>query len=64
MQLNRSILIVEDEEVIRSSLAEFLTSEGYETMQASTVAKALELARDRDFNVAICDVTASGRGWN
>ncbi|KAA0140175.1 MAG: transcriptional regulator [Gimesia sp.] len=56
VQLNRSILIVEDEEVIRSSLAEFLTSEGYETMQASTVAKALELARDRDFNVAICDV--------
>lgn len=56
MQLNRSVLIVEDEEVIRSSLAEYLTSEGYRTMQASTVAKALELARDQDFNVAICDV--------
>ncbi|WP_298864824.1 sigma-54 dependent transcriptional regulator [uncultured Gimesia sp.] len=56
MQLNRSVLIVEDEEVIRTSLAEYLNSEGYETMQASTVAKALELARSRDFNVAICDV--------
>lgn len=56
MQLNRSVLIVEDEEVIRTSLAEFLNSEGYETMQASTVAKALELARSRDFNIAICDV--------
>ncbi|MCH9655147.1 MAG: sigma-54 dependent transcriptional regulator [Planctomycetes bacterium] len=56
MQLNRSVLIVEDEEVIRTSLAEYLNSEGYETMQASTVAKALELARSRDFNVAVCDV--------
>jgi len=56
VQLNRSVLIVEDEEVIRTSLAEFLNSEGYETMQASTVAKALELARSRDFNIAICDV--------
>lgn len=56
MQLNRSVLIVEDEELIRSSLAEYLNSEGYNTMQASTVAKALELARNQDFNVAICDV--------
>jgi len=56
VQLNRSVLIVEDEEVIRTSLAEYLNSEGYETMQASTVAKALELARSRDFNVAVCDV--------
>jgi DNA-binding NtrC family response regulator len=52
----RSILIVEDEEIIRSSLAQFLGEEGYETVAAGTVAAAVEISRQRDFHVAICDV--------
>ncbi|RLS57211.1 MAG: sigma-54-dependent Fis family transcriptional regulator [Planctomycetota bacterium] len=52
----RYVLIVEDEPIIRSTLAEFLTGEGYEVTQAGTVTDALQAARNRDFHVAICDV--------
>ena len=52
----RRVLIVEDEMVIRTTLAEFLTSEGYEVAQAGTTAEALELAKGTDFHAAVCDV--------
>lgn len=52
----RSILIVEDEAIIRTSLREFLSEEGYQVAEAGTVAAALALARQRDFQVAVCDV--------
>jgi DNA-binding NtrC family response regulator len=53
---NRSVLVVEDEEIIRNALCEFLEDEGYETAQAGSVATALRLGKERDFQVAICDV--------
>jgi DNA-binding NtrC family response regulator len=53
---SRTVLIVEDEKVIRSSLAEFLTQEGYVCEQAGTVAEALEKARQSEYHVAVCDV--------
>ncbi len=56
MKLNRSVLIVEDEEIIRNSLCEFLEDEGYDTAQAGSVGAALQLVKDRDFQIAICDV--------
>jgi DNA-binding NtrC family response regulator len=52
----RSVLIVEDEKVIRSTLCEFLAGEGYQVSDAANVADALALARARDFHVAVCDV--------
>lgn len=52
----RRVLIVEDEKVIRTTLAEFLTSEGYTVSQAGTVAEAIELAKATDFHAAVCDV--------
>lgn len=54
--LRRSVLIVEDETIIRKTLAEFLTGEGFEVAQAGSMAEALQVARSRDFHVAICDV--------
>lgn len=56
MKTHRAVLVVEDEEIIRTSLCEFLEDEGYETAQAGSVAAALKIARDRDFPIAICDV--------
>ena len=56
MKERHSILIVEDEEIIRTTLREFLSSEGYEVAEAGTVAEALAVARERDFEVAVCDV--------
>jgi len=52
----RSVLIVEDEEIIRTTLHEFLESEGYDVASAGTIAQALQLVRARDFQIAICDV--------
>ncbi|MDX1969734.1 MAG: sigma-54 dependent transcriptional regulator [Planctomycetaceae bacterium] len=54
--MKRSILVVEDEEIIRTSLREFLTDEGYEVTAAPTIADAVKAIRERDFQVAICDV--------
>jgi len=50
------ILIVEDEEVIRTSLQEFLSSERYQTTTAGTVKEALQQVQQQDFDVAICDI--------
>jgi DNA-binding NtrC family response regulator len=52
----RSVLIVEDEPIIRTSLGEFLSDEGYDVVTAGNVAAALQHARQRDFQVAVCDV--------
>lgn len=52
----RSILICEDEEVIRRSLAELLQGEGYVVSPAASVTEAVTLAMSHDFDVAICDV--------
>jgi len=47
---------VEDEEIIRNSLSEFLTSEGYQVVTAATVEEGLARTREADFQVAICDI--------
>lgn len=52
----KSILIVEDEPIIRETMAEFLQGEGYEVRATGTVSEALNIARERDYDVAICDV--------
>jgi DNA-binding NtrC family response regulator len=52
----RSVLIVEDEQIIRTALAEFLSDEGYDVATAGSIAAALQHARQRDFQVAVCDV--------
>lgn len=56
MPHHRSVLICEDEDVIRRSLAELLASEGYVVSPASKVSEAQQLAMSNDFDVAICDV--------
>jgi DNA-binding NtrC family response regulator len=52
----RHVLIVEDEPIIRNTLREYLTGEGFLVSEAGTVADALAQVRQRDFVVAICDV--------
>ncbi len=56
MSDRRTILIVEDEDVIRETLQELLVGEGYEVFAAGRVSDAIKLARENDFDVAICDV--------
>lgn len=53
---NKSILIVEDEDIIRETLSEFLSGEGFEVATAANVTDALNMVRERDYDVGICDV--------
>jgi DNA-binding NtrC family response regulator len=50
------ILIVDDEPIIRDSLAEFLDQEGFAVTACGTAEKALEYAGATCFDVALCDV--------
>ncbi|MDA1015888.1 MAG: sigma-54 dependent transcriptional regulator [Planctomycetota bacterium] len=52
----RSVLVVEDEEIIRTSLQEFLLGEGYEVQVAASATEATQHVKQTDFSVAICDV--------
>ena len=53
---SRHILIVEDEEIIRNTLAEFLTSEGFQVTKTGSVEEGMARAREKDFHLAICDI--------
>lgn len=54
--LIRQILIVEDEPIIRNTLAEFLSSEGYQVTKAASVEEGMARAKEKDFHLAICDI--------
>lgn len=56
------VLVVDDEIIIRESLAEFLQNEGYHVLTASTAEEALQLIRDSadPVDVVLCDVQLPG----
>jgi CheY-like chemotaxis protein len=51
-----SILIVEDEAIVRKNLSYFLDSEGYETHEASNGLQAIELIKKHQFDLVITDL--------
>jgi DNA-binding NtrC family response regulator len=55
-----SVLIVDDEPLIRDTLAEFFAQEGFEVTGCGDGEKALALARERRFDIALCDVQLPG----
>jgi len=55
------VLIIDDEEGIRTSLGLILESEGYEVHTASSADDALLVARPESFDVVLCDVRMPGR---
>ena len=55
-----SILIVDDEPLIRDTLAEYLTGEGFQTTTCGSAEEALATAAERRFDVALCDVQLPG----
>ena len=52
----RAILIVDDDEIIRETLREFLESKGYALETAETAKEAMEKSRGRTFNLALLDI--------
>jgi DNA-binding NtrC family response regulator len=55
-----TILIVDDEPLIRDTLAEYLTQEGYPVAACANGEEAVALAGERRFAVALCDVQLPG----
>jgi two-component system response regulator PilR (NtrC family) len=57
---NGTILVVDDEEIMREILETLLTREGYEVRLASSGQEGLELARALPFDAAIVDIMMPG----
>src|SRR5262245_54264568 len=55
-----SVLIVDDELLIRDTLAEYLAQEGFAVAARGSGEEALQLAAERRFDVALCDVQLPG----
>ena len=51
-----SLLLLEDEPLLRRRIAAHLEKEGIEVTQASTIAEAREALRNVGFDFALCDV--------
>ena len=60
MRRNGSVLVVDDEEIMREILEALLTREGYHVRLASSAAEGLDLARSFPFDAAIVDVMMPG----
>jgi len=60
MRRNASILVIDDEEIMREILETLLTREGHEVRLASSGAEGLDLARALPFDAAIVDVMMPG----
>ncbi|MFN7980328.1 MAG: response regulator [Vicinamibacterales bacterium] len=55
-----TILVVDDEEIMREILQTLLTREGYEVKLAASGEAGLELARSRPFDCAVVDIMMPG----
>src|SRR5919106_5906106 len=60
MRRNASILVIDDEEIMREILEALLTREGYHVRLAASAAEGLELAKSVPFDAAIVDVMMPG----
>jgi len=58
--MTKSVLIVEDEEVLRESLAELMAGEGYEVLQAADGKAAYAIVLERPVDVVVTDVRMAG----
>ena len=55
-----TILVIDDEEIMREILEALLTREGYDVRLAAGAAQGLELARSAPFDAAIVDMMMPG----
>ncbi len=56
------LLVVEDEESLRETLREALTSAGYEVLGAANGVEALSLLREQKFDMILSDISMPGMG--
>ena len=62
MQRSASILVIDDEDIMREILDALLTREGYRVRLAASGAEGIELAKSTPFDAAIVDVMMPGMG--
>ncbi|UCD46453.1 MAG: sigma-54-dependent Fis family transcriptional regulator [Deltaproteobacteria bacterium] len=60
MEPKVNILIVDDEEIVRESLASWLEEDGYEVKVAENAARALERLPEKEWNLAMVDLKMPG----
>src|SRR5687767_15070364 len=60
MRRNGSVLVIDDEEIMRDILETLLAREGYSVRLASNGAEGLDLARSLPFDAVIVDVMMPG----
>jgi DNA-binding NtrC family response regulator len=60
MEPKVNILIVDDEEIVRESLANWLEEDGYEVKVAENADRALERLPEKDWNLALVDLKMPG----
>jgi DNA-binding NtrC family response regulator len=60
MRRNASILVIDDEEIMREILDALLSREGYHVRLAASAAEGIDLARSVPFDAAIVDVMMPG----
>src|SRR5438094_4698550 len=60
MNRNGTVLVVDDEEIMREILEALLTREDYDVRLATTAQEGLDLARSMPFDAAIVDVMLPG----
>ena len=56
MKQRPSVLVVDDDDVIRKTLSQILKTEGYSVLTAETGKQAIAASKKRFFNVALIDV--------
>ncbi len=54
--MGRKVLVIDDEEKLRTLLAKIVSYEGFDVIQANSCATALQALSQDEFDVAICDV--------
>jgi len=58
--MKRSVLLVDDEPIVRDSLSEWLNGEGYEVTAAEDGYKALKIVQERPFDAVVLDLRIPG----
>lgn len=56
-----SILVVDDEAIVRESIRDWLKDAGYEVATAETGEEALDILQNHDFSVVVLDVRLPGK---
>ena len=61
MTVQHSILVVEDEEVMRSILRQLLRDSGYDVFTANSAENAMQIFSENEISITLTDIKMSGK---